>query len=205
MSDDQKHDEQKQGEQKPWDVLDSRELLDASPYLKVRAETVQLPDGRTVENFYQIDQPDFALMYVETEDCKVVMLRTYKHGPRRVSLTFPAGAIEPGEDPLAAARRELLEETGYAADDWTALGGFVVGANSRGSTCHMFHAKGARKVAEPDQGDLEDMRIELHSARELIDAAAQGDYAVLPVIAMLGAMLLPELREGLGMAARSTR
>lgn len=205
MSDDQKRDDRKQGEQKPWDVLGSRELLDASPYLKVRAETVQLPDGRTVENFYQIDQPDFALMYVETEDGKVVMLRTYKHGPRRVSLTFPAGAIEPGEDPLAAAKRELLEETGYAADDWTALGGFVVGANSKGSTCHMFHAKGARKVAEPDQGDLEDMRIELHSARELIDAAAQGDYAVLPVIAMLGAMLLPELREGLGMAARSTR
>ena len=47
-------------EQKPWEVLGSRELLDASPYLKVRAETVRLPDGRTVENFYQLDQPDFA-------------------------------------------------------------------------------------------------------------------------------------------------
>ena len=198
-------DEQKRDELEPWEVLDSRDLLDASPYLKVRAETVRLPDGRTVENFYQLDQPDYAVMYVETEDGKVVMLRTYKHGPRRVSLTFPAGAIEPGEEPLAAARRELLEETGYAADDWTALGGFVVGANARGATCHMFHARGARKVAEPDNGDLEDMRIELHSARELIDAAARGDYAVLPVIAMLGAMLMPELREGLGMAARSIR
>jgi ADP-ribose pyrophosphatase len=194
-------------ELKPWEVLGSRDLLDASPYLKVRAETVRLPDGRTVENFYQLDQPDYALMYVETEDGRVVMLRTYKHGPRRVSLTFPAGAVEPGEEPLEAAKRELLEETGYAADDWTALGGFVVGANAKGATCHMFHAKRARKVAEPETsisgGDLEDMRIELHSARELIDAAAQGDYAVLPVIAMLGAMLMPELREGLGMAARS--
>ena len=192
-------------ELEPWTVLGSRDLLDASPYLKVRAETVQLPDGRMVENFYQLDQPDFAMMYVEAEDGRVVMLRTYKHGARRVSLTFPAGAIEPGEDPLTAAKRELLEETGYAADDWTALGGFVVGANSKGSTCHMFHAKGARKVAEPDNGDLEDMRIELHSARELIDAAARGGYAVLPVIAMLGAVLMPELREGLAMAARSVR
>ena len=192
-------------ELEPWTVLGSRDLLDASPYLKVRAETVQLPDGRTVENFYQLDQPDFAMMYVEAEDGRVVMLRTYKHGARRVSLTFPAGAIEPGEDPLTAAKRELLEETGYAADDWTALGGFVIGANSKGSTCHMFHAKGARKVAEPDNGDLEDMRIELHSTSELIDAAARGGYAVLPVIAMLGAVLMPELREGLAMAARSVR
>ncbi|ALG71383.1 NUDIX hydrolase [Azospirillum thiophilum] len=192
-------------ELKPWAVLDSRELLDASPYLKVRAETVQLPDGRTVDSFYQLDQPDYALMFVETADGQVVMLRSYKHGPRRVSLTFPAGAIEPGEEPLAAAKRELLEETGYAADDWTALGGFVVGANFRGSTCHMFHARGARKVAEPDSGDLEEMRIELHSTRALIDAAANGDFALLPVIAMLGAMLVPELREGLGMAARAVR
>ncbi|MBP2298653.1 NUDIX hydrolase [Azospirillum picis] len=192
-------------ELKPWTVLDSRELLDASPYLKLRAETVRLPDGRTVDGFYQLDQPDFALMFVETEDGRVVMLRTYKHGPRRVSLTFPAGAIEPGEEPLDAAKRELLEETGYAADDWTPLGGYVVGANIRGSTCHMFHARGARKVAEPDNGDLEDMRIELHTIGGLIEAAANGDYAVLPVIGMLGVALAPALRDGLAMAARKAR
>ncbi|PWC36319.1 NUDIX hydrolase [Azospirillum sp. TSO35-2] len=188
---------------KPWAVLDSRELLDASPFLKVKAETVRLPDGRTVDSFYQVEQPDYALMFVETEDGRVVMLRSYKHGARRVSLTFPAGALSPGEDPLSAAKRELLEETGYAADDWTALGEFVVQANHRGCACHMFHARGARQVAEPDDGDLEEMRIELHSVRDLIDAAARGEYAFLPVIAMLGAMLVPELREGLGMAARA--
>ncbi len=190
-------------ELKPWKVLDSRDLLDASPYLKVRAETVELPDGRQVESFYQVEQPDYALMFVETEDGRVVMLRTYKHGARRVSLTFPAGAIAPGEDPLTAAKRELLEETGYAADDWTGLGDFVVQGNHRGCACHMFHARGARKVAEPDDGDLEEMRIELHTPKELIDAAARGEYAFLPVIAMLGAMLIPELRDGLGLAART--
>jgi len=191
-------------ELKPWTVLESRDLLDASPWLKVRAETVELPDGRQVDSFYQVDQPDYALMFVETGDGRVVMLRTYKHGARRVSLTFPAGAIAPGEDPLAAAKRELMEETGYEADDWTALGDFVVQGNHRGCACHMFHARNARKVAEPDSGDLEEMRIELHSPKELIDAAARGDYAFLPVIAMLGAMLVPGLREALvGMAARA--
>ncbi len=187
---------------KPWKVLASRDLLDASPYLKVRAETVELPDGRQVESFYQVEQPDYALMFVETEDGHVVMLRTYKHGARRVSLTFPAGAISPGEDPLTAAKRELLEETGYESDDWTALGDYVVQGNHRGCACHMFHARNARKVAEPDSGDLEEMRIELHTPRDLIDAAARGEYAFLPVIAMLGAMLVPELRAGLGMAAK---
>ncbi|CAO3374599.1 NUDIX hydrolase [Azospirillum argentinense] len=189
------------GELKPWTVLERRTLFDASPFLTVHAETVETPEGRRVDSFYQIEQADFALMFVEDEDGRAVMLRTYKHGLRRVSQTFPAGAINPGEDPLEAAKRELLEETGYAAEEWTALGSYVVQSNQRGCVCHMFHARNARKVAEPDSGDLEEMRLELLTRAELIAAAAEGDYALLPVIAILGAVLLPELRDNLARSA----
>lgn len=189
-------------ELKPWTVLGRRTLLDASPFLKVHADTVELPDGRRVDSFYQVEQADFVQMFVEDESGRSLMLRQYKHGPRRVSLTFPAGMIAPGEDPLAAAKRELLEETGYESGDWTALGSYVVQGNHRGCVCHMFHARGARKVAEADSGDLEEMRLELLTRAELIEAAATGDYALLPVIAMLGAVLLPELREGLARSGR---
>ena len=184
-------------ELKPWTVLDRRILLDASPFLRVHEETIELPDGRRIERFYQVDQNDFVLMFVEDETGRSLMLRQYKHGARRVSLTFPAGMMAPGEDPLVAAKRELLEETGYEAAEWTALGSYVVQGNHRGCACHMFHARGARKVAEADSGDLEEMRLELLTRAELIAAAAAGDYAVLPMIAMLAAVLLPELREGL--------
>ncbi|KAA0681434.1 NUDIX hydrolase [Roseomonas genomospecies 6] len=182
---------------KPWTVLERRTLLDAGPFLQVHAETIETPDGRRVENFHQVEQTDFVLMFVEDEGGRALMLRTYKHGPRRVSLTFPAGALDPGEEPLTAAKRELLEETGYAAEDWTPLGSYVVQGNQRGCVCHMFHARAARKVAEADSGDLEEMRLELLTREELIAAAAEGDYALLPVIAMLGAVLLPELRDTL--------
>lgn len=182
---------------KPWTVLERRTLLDAGPFLRVHAETIETPDGRRVENFHQVEQTDFVLMFVEDEGGRALMLRTYKHGPRRVSLTFPAGALDPGEEPLTAAKRELLEETGYAAEDWTPLGSYVVQGNQRGCVCHMFHARAARKVAEADSGDLEEMRLELLTREELIAAAAEGDYALLPVIAMLGAVLLPELRDTL--------
>ncbi len=186
---------------KPWTVLDSRTLLDLGHFLRVHAQTVELPDGRRVENYYQVEQSDFVLMFVEDEDGRTLMLRQYKHGPRRVSQTFPAGMISPGEDPLVGAKRELLEETGYEAADWTALGSYVVQGNQRGCTCHMFHARGARKVGEPDSGDLEEMRLELLTRAELIEAAATGDYALLPMIAMLGAVLLPDLREAMAKAA----
>ncbi|MCW2237098.1 NUDIX hydrolase [Azospirillum canadense] len=185
----------------PWTVLDSRTLLDAGHFLRVHAQTVVLPDGRRVENYYQIEQHDFVLMFAEDEQGRALMLRQYKHGPRRVSQTFPAGMISPGEDPLVAAKRELLEETGYEAPDWTALGSYVVQGNQRGCTCHMFHARNARKVREPDSGDLEEMRLERLTRAELIEAAAAGDYALLPMIAMLGAVLLPDLREAMAKAA----
>lgn len=189
------------GELKPWKVLERRTLLDTGPFLRVHAETVETPEGRRVENFYQVEQADFVLMFVEDEEGRALMLRTYKHGPRRVSQTFPAGALNPGEDPLVAAKRELLEETGYAAEDWTALGSYVVQGNQRGCVCHMFHARNARKVTEADSGDLEEMRLELLSRAELIAAAAEGDYALLPVIGLLGAVLLPELRDNLARSA----
>ena len=191
MSDDLKH----------WTVLGRRTLLDASPFLRVHADTVELPDGRRVQDFYQVEQSDFVIMFVEDEAGRALMLRQYKHGVRRVSQTFPAGGINAGEEPLAAAKRELLEETGYVSDDWTALGAYAVQANHRGCLCHMFHARNARKVAEPDSGDLEEMRLEFLTRGELLEAAAAGDYALLPVVALLGAVLLPELRDGL---AKST-
>ena len=95
----------------------------------------------------------------------------------------------------------MLEETGYAAEDWTSLGSYVVQGNQRGCVCHMFHARNARKVTEADSGDLEEMRLERLTRAELIAAAAEGNYALLPVIAMLGAVLLPELRDNLARAA----
>ena len=189
-------------ELKPWTVLASRDLLDASPFLKVRAETVALPDGRVVESFYQVEQSDFALIFAETEDGRALLLRTYKHGARRVSLTFPAGMIAPGEDPLEGAKRELLEETGYAADEWIALGGHVMQGNHRGCVGHMFIAKGARPVAEPDSGDLEEMRLELLTRAELIEAVARDEFAFSPMIALLGAVLSPDLTAALARAAR---
>ncbi len=70
-------------------------------------------------------------MFAQTDKGAVVMARHYKHGPRHVILSLPAGHLEPGEQPLDSAKRELLEETGFVADDkdWRSLGSFVVSGN----------------------------------------------------------------------------
>ncbi|MGQ9370778.1 NUDIX hydrolase [Azospirillum sp. ST 5-10] len=186
---------------KPWTILSSRDVYTHEPWLKIRVEDLELPDGRRVA-FHQVDMRAYVIIVPETADGRFVMLRQYKHGPRRVNVNFPAGTVEGDEAPLACAKRELLEETGYAADDWTDLGGYVALGNQRGPYGRLFIARGCRRVAEPDSGDLEDMRVETMSRDELLVTAARGDFAITSQVAALGAALNPELAAALAAGAR---
>jgi ADP-ribose pyrophosphatase len=149
----------------PWKTLNRRRIFAGGPVQELAIETIELPDGRIIADYYQIVLPDYVLIYAEMVDGTVPMLRQYKHGLRRVCLAFPGGAIESGESPLAAAQRELKEELGYVADRWQGLGAFVTNANQGCNTAHLFRATEVRQVATPRSGDLEDVLIE-HFDRE---------------------------------------
>jgi ADP-ribose pyrophosphatase len=144
----------------PWRIRDRRRVFSGGPIREIAVETVELPDGRIIPDYYQIELPDYVLIFAERSDGTVAMLRQYKHGLRRACLAFPGGAIEAGESPLAAAQRELREELGCTADHWEPLGSFVTNANQRCNTAHLFRASGMHHVTEPASGDLEDAMIE---------------------------------------------
>ncbi|HML21767.1 MAG TPA: NUDIX hydrolase [Aggregatilinea sp.] len=142
-------------DESPWHVLDKRLTLDRSPWLKVWDEDVQLPDGRVIHDWVRLEMPRYVLIFAVTVDGTVPFFRHYKHGIGRVLLDPPGGYVNPSEDPLVAAQRELLEETGMKAERWTPLAAFVVDSNREAGWGHLFLAQGARKVAEPDADDLE--------------------------------------------------
>lgn len=162
-----------------WVVLQRTTLLDLRPWLTVHSETVQLPTGRTVERFYTLEMPAYVVVIALTDDGRVVTERNYKHGPRRVCLNLPAGYINRAEDPLSAAKRELLEETGYAADEWRSLGSFANDGNRGAGTGHFFLAPHAHPMAEPNSGDLEEMELHLVTLEELGEAVRRGEMPVL--------------------------
>ncbi|HUQ16227.1 MAG TPA: NUDIX domain-containing protein, partial [Candidatus Saccharimonadales bacterium] len=97
---------------RPWKTLARRVLLSRPPWLEVGEEDIELPDGRVVEQFPYIATRDFAIVVPLTDLGRTMLIRSYKHGIRGVSRSFPAGYLEAGEDPLAGAKRELLEEAG---------------------------------------------------------------------------------------------
>ncbi len=169
----------------PWRVLDRRTVFEAPPWLELSVETVEVPGGRVIDDFHQLAIPDFTVVFAETPDGRVIVIRQYKHGARRASLTLPGGMVEAGENPLEAARRELLEETGYEAGDWQNLGSFVVNGNLGCGTGHFFRASGARRVAEPASGDLEEMELLLLDRAGLHRALAEGKVVLLNHVAAI--------------------
>ncbi len=170
---------------RPWRTLARRTLLSRPPWLEVGDERVALPDGREVDGFLWIRTRDFAAMVAITEGNDVILVRSYKHGPRTVSLAVPAGYIEPAEEPLAAAKRELREETGYASDEWASLGSYVVDGNYGVGTEHIFLARAARKVSEPASGDLEEMEIVIVPLAEISEYVRRGEVVQLSSVAAL--------------------
>ena len=101
---------------KPWKLLDTEYLVDA-PWLKVAKEKCELPNGKVIEDFYTLWQPDWVLILARTTEGKWVMTEQYRHGTGKIALEFPAGIIDKGETPEQAALRELQEECGYCLDE----------------------------------------------------------------------------------------
>ena len=93
-----------------WKVLSSEYLFN-EPWLTIRKDRCQLPNGHIVPAFYVNEYPDWVNVFALTEEGQVVMVKQYRHGIREISIELPGGVIDEGETPEEAARRELMEET----------------------------------------------------------------------------------------------
>jgi ADP-ribose pyrophosphatase len=165
-------------------------ILDMSPHLQVESHEVELPDGKRITGWPWVISPDFVNVAVITEEGSYLCFRQTKYSVKGSTLAPVGGYIEEGEEPLAAAKRELLEETGYEAPEWEHLGEYTVDGNRGCGLAHFFLARGASKVAEPASDDLEPQEL-LHLSRAEVEAAvARGAFKVLPWQAVMALVLL---------------
>ncbi len=164
---------------KPLKTVSRKTVLDLGRYLVVENHSVELPDGRVIPDWPWIITPDYINVVVVTEDGRFPVFRQTKYSVEGVTLAPVGGYIDPGEEPLAAAKRELMEETGYEAADWTHMGTFAVDGNRGAGTAHLFLARGARRIADVESDDVEDQELLLLDRDELEAALDAGEFKVL--------------------------
>jgi ADP-ribose pyrophosphatase len=173
-----------------WTIESTTSLLRREPWIEVFEEHIRLPDGRRVDDFYTVRLPDFVVVAPLTESGELVVVTHYRRGVEAVTQSLPSGFIDAGESAADAARRELLEETGYAADDWSSLGSYVVDGNRGCGTEHVFLARGARRVAEPSSHDLAPVTVGIVPLDEARDQMLRGDVRELASASALAFALL---------------
>lgn len=158
----------------PWQVLESKYSY-RDRWLAVRSDTVRVPNGTILSPYHTIEFPEWVCAIALTPEDEILLVEEYRHGVGRPSFELPCGAPEDErEDVLAAMKRELLEETGYAAEEWHALGSSTANTARQNNRVHAFLACDAHKVAEQalDAGEI--IRTHALPWRQFVDDLAEG-------------------------------
>jgi ADP-ribose pyrophosphatase len=173
-----------------WKTLKKSTVLDFNKFLRVEQHAIELPDGKVIHDWPWIISPDYVLVLPVTERNTILLFQQTKYAVDGTSLAPVGGYLEPGEDALIAAKRELREEMGCAALEWIPFGGYPMNGNHGGGKGHLFLALHTYKVGEPIIDDLEEMKMIECSIEEVEHKLFQGEVKIQGWIAIIAMGLL---------------
>ena len=152
-----------------WKVLTS-EYLARKPWFTVRHESLELPDGRRIPDYYVFEYPDWINVTAVTRDGRFVLIDQYRHGLGETSYEIPAGVTEPSDaSPLDAAQRELMEETGYGGGQWRLLTTLSANPATQNNLTYCYLATGVEPLGEQRLDPTEDLRVHLLTREEVLE------------------------------------
>ena len=157
-----------------WERLSSERLIE-TPYFALRSDRLRLPDGAVKDPYYVIERPDAAIVFPLTEEDEVVLVRQYRPAIEGIELGLPAGLVDEGEEPEKAARRELLEETGYAGGEWAPLGSLASSPSLKDNWAHLFLARSVARSAAPRPDEYERVEVVLVPVGEITERISAGE------------------------------
>lgn len=172
-------------------TLDSESVYEGG-FLKVRRDTVRLPNGRQSSREY-IVHPGAVVVIAQPDDDHVIMVRQYRYPVQQVILEFPAGKLDAGEAPLTCGQRELLEETGYTAQEWISAGQMHLAVGYSDEVIHIYFARDLTAgTAQLDEDEF--LNVEVMSVDSVLEACRTG--AITDAKSLTCALWLQNVRSG---------
>ncbi|MCZ6642241.1 MAG: NUDIX hydrolase [Gammaproteobacteria bacterium] len=161
-------------EELDWERVDQEYGADLILF-RTRFDHMRNPKNDDVLKRLVLESVDWVNMVALTEDGRSVMVRQYRFGVGYATLETPGGMVDPGEETLAAAQRELREETGYTGGRWRSLGAVEPNPAFHNHLCHHWLAQGVVLTQAPEPSASEVIAVELLDAEEIADAVHTGE------------------------------
>lgn len=164
---------------KPWKILSTKYLIQ-DRWMTLRADQCELPNGVVLDKYYIREINDFVQVVPINANGEILIVQQYRHGPQIISTEIPGGIVDPNEDPLTAAKRELLEETGCVAEHFESVPPFYTNPARNTNQAHTFIAHNARIEHPPQQEATEHIEFEFVSQDRVLKMldAGQFDHAL---------------------------
>lgn len=171
-----------------WKEISTEHIVQ-DEWIDFRKSAYRFPDGSVFEPFYSYSRRDYVVIVASDVDGKFLCVRQFRQGIKKVTTEFPAGGIERKdgkeygegndlsvENALLAAKRELLEETGYESDEWKHLLTVPSNATMADNYAHLYVARNCRRVSEQSLDETEFLNVMLLSAQEIEEMIEKGEF-----------------------------
>ena len=175
-----------------WETVNVEHVIQ-DPWIDFRKCDYKLPNDEIIGPVYNYSKHSFSLVVATDTEGRYICVRQYRHGIDEITTEFPAGAIEykdksdvpyitydniiaTEDEAFEAARRELVEETGYTSDNWKHLMTIPANATLSNSNVHIYMAKDCTRVGEQDLDETEFLYVKLLSEEELVKRMFGGDF-----------------------------
>lgn len=160
---------------KHW-ITKSRTTLVKDRWISLHADECELPNGRVIAPYYVMEEREWVHIVALNPAGEILLTRQYRYAANLVCSELPCGVADEGEDPLAAAKRELKEETGHMADEWTQFAVLFANPARQTNRIHCFLARGLKLVGAQTLDETEEIAFEFAPHEEIMRRIEKGDF-----------------------------